>query len=49
MEKIMIACCEIYLEDSGVKENDLYGPGNVKNVMNGKNYVRGLRCMTIWL
>ena len=35
----MIACCAKYLEDTGVDrvfvENKVYGPENVKSVMNG--------------
>ena len=39
MENVMIACCAKYLEDTGVDrvfvENKVYGPENVKSVMNG--------------
>ena len=42
MEKVMIACCGKYLEDTGVDstfvENEVYGE-DVKSVMNGGNYV----------
>ena len=51
MEKVMIAYCGKYLEDTGVDslfvENEVYGPENVKSVMNGGNYVRGIREMAI--
>ena len=47
----MIACCAKYLEDTGVDsvfvENEVYGPENVKSVMNGSNYVCGIRGMAI--
>ena len=49
MEKVMIACCGKYLEDTGIDsifvENEVYGPENVKSVMNGGNNVRGIRGM----
>ena len=51
IEKVMIVCCGKYLEDTGVDsifvENEVYGPENVKSVMNGGDYVRGIRWMTI--
>ena len=47
----MIACCGKYLEDTGVDsifvENEVYGPENVKSVMNGGDYVRRIRGMAI--
>ena len=47
----MIACCGKYLEDTGIDsilvENKVYGPENVKHVMNGGHYVRGISGMTI--
>ena len=47
----MIACCDKYLEDTGVDsifvENIVYGPENVKSVMNGGNHVHGIRGMAI--
>ena len=47
----MIAYCGKYLEDTGVDslfvENEVYGPEHVKSVMNGGNYVRGIREMAI--
>ena len=47
----MIACCGKYLEDTGIDsilvENKVYGPENVKHVMNGGHYVRGIRGMAI--
>jgi hypothetical protein len=50
-EKVMIACCGKYLEDTVIDsilvENEVYGPENVKSVMNGGNYVRGIRGMGI--
>ena len=49
MEKVMIACCGKYLEDTGIEsifvENEVYGPEKVKSVMNRGNYVRGMRGM----
>ena len=51
MEKVVVACCGKYLEDTGIDsilvENEVYGPENVKNVMNGGHYVRGIRGMAI--
>ena len=51
MEKVMIACCGKYLEDTGVDsiflENEVSRPENVKSVMNGGNYVRGIREMAV--
>ena len=51
MEKVMIVCCGKYLEDTGVDsifvENEVYGPENVKSVMNGGDYVRRIRGMAI--
>ena len=50
-EKVMIACCGKYLEDTGIDsilvENEVYGPEKVKHVMNGGHYVRGIRRMVI--
>ena len=50
-EKVMIACCGKYLEDTRIDlilvENKVYGPENVKHVMNGGHYVRGIRGMAI--
>ena len=47
MEKVMITCCGKYLEDTVIDsifvENEVYGPENVKSVMNGGNYVGGIR------
>ena len=49
MEKFMIACCGNDLEDTGIDsifvENEVYRSENVKSVMNGGNYVRGIRGM----
>ena len=46
-----IACCGEYLEDTGIDsilvENEVYGPENVKHVINGGHYVRGIRGMAI--
>ena len=51
MEKVVISCCGKYLEDSGIDsvlvENEIYGPNNVKSVMDGGNYIRGKRGMSI--
>ena len=50
-EKVMIACCGKYLEDTGIDsilvENEVYGPENVKHIINGGHYVRGIRGMAI--
>ena len=49
----MIACRGKYLEDTGIDsilvENEVYGPENVKHVINGDHYVRGIRGMAIIL
>ena len=51
MEKVMTAYCGKYLEDTGVDsiflENKVSRPENVKSVMNGGNYVRGICGMAI--
>ena len=51
LEKILIACAGKFLEESGVEnvfvENEIFGPGVVKTVMNGGHYVRGKRGMTL--
>ena len=51
MEKVMIACCGKYLEETGFDtvfvENEVYGPYIIKSVMNGGHYVRGIRGMAI--
>ena len=53
MEKVMIACCGEYLEETGFDtvfvENEVYGPDIVKSVMNGGHYICGIRGMTIIL
>ena len=50
-EKVMIACCGKYLEDTGIDsilvENKVYGPENVKHVMNVGHYVCRIRRMAI--
>ena len=47
----MTAYCGKYLEDTGVDsiflENKVSRPENVKSVMNGGNYVRGIREMAV--
>ena len=47
----MIACCGKYLEDTGIDsvlvENEVYGPENVKHLINGGHYTRGIRGMVI--
>ena len=51
MEKVLIACCGKYLEETGIdtvlSENEVYGPENVKSVMDGGHYVRGARGMSL--
>lgn len=50
-EKVLIACCGKYLEETGVDTiliaNEVYGQENVNIVLNGGDYVRGSRCMAI--
>ena len=45
LEKVIISCIGKFLEESGTEnifvENEIFGPGVVKNVMNGGHYVRG--------
>lgn len=47
MEKIIIACCWEYLEESGISRvlvtNEMFGPQVVKSVLEGSPYVRGQR------
>ena len=49
LEKIVIACTGKFLEESGVEsvfvDNEIFGTGVVKTVMNGGRYVRGKRGM----
>ena len=51
MEKVVIACCGKYLEESGIGdvlvENEIFGPGVIKSVMDGGHYVRSKRGMSI--
>ena len=51
MEKTVIACCGTYLASTGIEnvlvEHDIYGPGVVKSLMNGSNYIRGKRSMVL--
>ena len=51
MEKVVIACCGKYLEESGIGdvlvENEIFGPGVIKSVMDGGHYVRNKRGMSI--
>jgi len=51
MEKVLIACCGVYLKESGIDtvfvENEIYGPGVVQSVLSGSNYNRGKRGMMI--
>ena len=50
LEKLTVACCGKYLEDSGLKnvlvENETYRPNTVNSVMRGSHYVRGKRGMS---
>ena len=50
-EKIIIACCGQYLEESSIDtvlvENKIFGIDVVKRVMNGKHYRRGKRGMML--
>ena len=51
LEKVIIACCGKYLEESGVDiifvENEIFGPSVVNSVMSGGNYIRGKRGMAL--
>ena len=51
LEKIFIACCGKYLEESGIEsvlvETTIYGISVVNSVMNGSNYIRGKRGMSL--
>jgi len=51
MEKVLIACCGVFLKDTGIDsvfvENEIYGPGVVMSVLSGSNYIRGKRGMLI--
>ena len=51
MEKIVIACCGTYLANTGIEnilvEHEIFGPGVVKSVMSGSNYIRGKRGMIL--
>ena len=51
MEKVILACCGKYLEESGIGavlvENEIYGPGVINSVMDGGNYVRSKRGIAI--
>ena len=51
LEKIVIACCGKYLEESGIDsvlvETTIYRISVVNSVMNGSNYIRGKRGMSL--
>ena len=51
LEKVIISCIRKFLEESWTEnifvENEIFGPGVVKNVMSGGHYVRGKRGMTL--
>ena len=51
MEKIVIACCQTYLANTRVEnvlvEHEFYGPGLVKSVMSGSNYICGKKGMVL--
>ena len=51
MEKIIIACCGKYLEESRINNVlgaiEIFGPQVVKSVMEGSHYVRGKRGIAI--
>lgn len=51
LEKIVIACSGKYLEESGIEivlvENAIYGISVVNSVMNGSNYIRGKRRVSL--
>ena len=51
LEKIVFTCCGKYLEESGIEsvltETAIYGISVVNSVMNGRNYIRGKREMTL--
>ena len=51
LEKVIISCIGKFLEESGTEnifvENEIFGPGVVKNVMSGGHHVRGKRGMAL--
>ena len=51
LEKVIIGCLGAYLETSGIQnifvEHEIFGPGVVNTVMNGGNYVRGKRGISL--
>ena len=51
MEKIIIACCGKYLEESGSSKvlvaHEIYGPYVVNSVMEWGHYIRGKRGMAM--
>ena len=51
MEKVLLACCGLFLEEVGVEsvfvENEIFGPGVVNSVLSGSNYIRAKRGMSL--
>ena len=51
MEKVIIACCGIFLKGTGIEcvlvESMVFGSGVVNSVMPGGNYIRGKRGMVL--
>ena len=51
LEKVVIGCLGAYLESSGIQnlmvEEEIFGPTVVNSVMNGGNYIRGKRGMSL--
>ena len=51
LEKIVIACCGKYLEESGIDsvlvENEVFGPKIAISALQGSHYARGKRCMAL--
>ena len=51
LEKILLACCGLYLEGTGVEniflENEIFDPVFVKSAMSGGDCIRGKQAMSI--
>ena len=51
LEKVLIACCGKYLEESGISQVlaalEIFGPHVAKSVMEGSHYARGKRGMAL--
>ena len=51
MEKILIACCGVYLNETGIDrvfaENEIFGNGVVNTIVSGSHYNRGKKGMML--